>query len=546
LLEEEMLIMRTQTVDQGDKNSGDNSSYLYKVGVPFRSLRWRLTLSYTLVTISALLVVELILVVLLMTYFANSIDLSPENLVTNLRAEWTPKVQQFFSEEPPDVDGLRNYLKDVQGTVIGTRPLFILGNLQVEMKARDFLNFYYLLDDRTLVDVIPPGLVPDDKLGQVIPFDFLPGLERPLQAALDGIEDENLLYEKVASGNRITGAIPVFRFEPIETGHVDESEPDIILDVERKLVGVIVFTTKRFPWEFLPIDEVLVYIGRSLLIFTLFAGILGTFFGLLNANDLAKRLSKLSQAAHDWSSGDFSVKIHDKADDEVGKLAKDLNSMAEQLENLLDRRLEISVLEERNRLARDLHDSVKQQAFAASAQLGAAKARFSQDPQQSYGHLTEADLLLGKVRQELTDLIDELRPVEMKGKGLIAAVKDYAQDWSRRNAIEVVTHVRGDRGLPLDVEKCIFRVIQEALANVAWHSAADRVDLVFNFRSDFLLLTIRDNGQGFDVDQSRKRGMGLNSMCERVVIVGGEIDIDSHPDQGTKIILKIPYQEMEI
>ena len=538
--------MRTQIADQVDPINGETSSIRNIVRIPFRTLRWRLTFSYTLVTIGALLVVELILVVLLMTYFANSIDLSPENLINNLRAEWTPMVQQFFSEEPPNVDGLRVYLEDVQGTAIGTKPLFILGNLQVEMKAQDFLNFYYLLDDRTLVDVIPHDILPDEELGEVMPFDYLPGLERPLQAALDGIEDDNLLYEKVASGNRITGAIPVFRFEPIEVGLVEEGEHDVILDVERNLVGVIVFTTKRFPWEFLPIDDVLVYIGRSLLIFTLFAGILGAIFGLLNANDLARRLSKLSLAAHDWSHGDFSVTIHDKTDDEVGKLAEDLNSMADQLENLLDRRLEISVLEERNRLARDLHDSVKQQAFAASAQLGAAKARFAKEPNKAYDHLIESELLMGKVRQELTDLIDELRPVEMKGKGLIPAVKDYVQDWSRRNAIEVVTHVRGDRGLPLDVEKCLFRVIQEALANVAWHSAADRVDLVFNFQSEFLYLTIRDNGKGFDVDQSRKKGMGLNSMCERVVIIGGEINIDSLPDQGTRITLKIPYQEMEI
>ena len=538
--------MRTQTADQIDRGTGEISSYLNKVRIPFRSLRWRLTLSYTLVTIGALLVVELILVVILMTYFANSIDLSPENLIANLRAEWTPTVQQFFSEEPPDVDGLRAYLEDAQGTVIGTRPLFILGNLQVEMKAQDFLNFYYLLNDRTLVDVIPHDIVPDEELGQVIPFDYLPGLQSPLKAALDGIEDENLLYEKVESGNRITGVIPVFRFESTDPALIVISDKPIMMDIERNLVGVIVFTTKSFPWEFLPIDEVLAYIGRSLLIFTLFAGILGTIFGLITANDLTRRLTKVSQAAHDWSHGDFSVMVRDKRDDEVGKLTEDLNSMAEQLENLLDRRLEISVLEERNRLARDLHDSVKQQAFAASAQLGAAKVRFTQDPKMAFDHLIESELLMGKVRQELTDLIDELRPVEMKGKGLIPAVMDYAEGWGRRNDIKIITHVSGERSLPLEVEKCIFRVIQEALANVAWHSGADKVDLLFNFRPDFMLLSIRDNGKGFDMAQSQKKGMGLISMCERVEIIGGKINIASQLDRGTNIILEIPYQEMEI
>lgn len=134
----------------------------------------------------------------------------------------------------------------------------------------------------------------------------------------------------------------------------------------------------------------------------------------------------------------------------------------------------------------------------------------------------------------------------MKGKGLIPAVMDYAEGWGRRNDIKIITHVSGERSLPLEVEKCIFRVIQEALANVAWHSGADKVDLLFNFRPDFMLLSIRDNGKGFDMAQSQKKGMGLISMCERVEIIGGKINIASQLDRGTNIILEIPYQEMEI
>ena len=220
--------------------------------------------------------------------------------------------------------------------------------------------------------------------------------------------------------------------------------------------------------------------------------------------------------------------------------------MAEQLENLLDRRLEISVLEERNRLARDLHDSVKQQAFAASAQLAAAKARIDSDPERALAHMNEAEILIGKVRQELTNLIQELRPVAMKGKGLIVAVKDYAEDWCNRYNIEISTHVRGERAIPLEAEKSIFRIIQEALANVAWHSRAAKVDLVFNFRTDFLLLTIRDDGEGFILEQPRKSGMGLKSMKERAELIGGELVIDSRLGVGTKIRLKYPYQKLEI
>lgn len=510
-----------------------------------RSLRGRMTLSYSLVTVGALLVVEIILVIILMTYFVNNLDLTPETLITNLSAEWTPQVRQFFSEEPPDVDGARAYLEDVQGSVIETKPLLIFGNLELQMKVQDFLNFYYLLNDRTLVTAIPNDIVPDEDLGQQIPFDYLPGLEEPLRAALMGVEDQNQLYATVEPGNRIVGAIPIFRFEPT----LSEIPPVIDkprLDVERNLVGVIVFTTKRFPWEFLPISEVMAYIARSLLIFTFFAGIIGSVFGMWTAKGFTKRISNVSQAAHSWSRGDFSVVIRDTGDDDIGKLTQDLNSMAEQLENLLDRRLELSVLEERSRLARDLHDSVKQQTFAASAQLGAAKTHFHTNPEQALFHLKEAEILIGKVRQELTDLIQELRPVEMKGKGLLPAIKEYTDDWGKRNYIVVNVHVRGERSLPLNVEKSIFRVMQEALANVAWHSHASKVDVVFNFRSDFLLLTIRDDGVGFVVEQSSKLGMGLRSMQERAALIGGDLTIDSRVGLGTKIILKYPYQKLEL
>ncbi|HCU58082.1 MAG TPA: hypothetical protein DF984_07680 [Anaerolineaceae bacterium] len=518
---------------------------LRKFRFSIRSLRGKMTLSYSLVTIGALLVAEIALVVIVMSYFANNIDLTPETLIANLTAEWTPQIQDYLSQNPPDVDGVREYLEDVQGSVIETKPLLIFGNLELQMKVQDFLNFYYLLADRTVVAAIPHGIIPDEELGKKLPFNYLPGLEEPYRAALRGVGDQDQLYAAVEPGHRIVGAIPVFRDEtPLAETPPVSGKP--VIEVERNLVGVIVFTTKRFPWEFLPISEVTIYIARSLLIFTFFAGIIGSIFGLLTARGLTKRISNVSDAAHSWARGDFSVMIRDTVTDDIGRLTNDLNSMAEQLENLLDRRLEITVLQERNRLARDLHDSVKQQTFAASAQLGAAKAHFRNNPQQALYHLEEAEILIAQVRQELTDLIQELRPVEMKGKGLLPAVQEYAENWSKRNYVLLNMNIRGERSLPLNVEKSLFRIVQEALANVAWHSHASKVDIVFNFRSDFLLLTIRDNGDGFNVDQPRKQGMGLRSMQERAELISGELIVDSRVNLGTKIIVKCPYPKLEL
>jgi len=538
--------MKIRKAEKLNLSSSQQNTFIQQLRLSLQSLRWRLTLSYSLVTVAALLVVELIVMGLLLSFFISTIDLTPENLIAHLRAEWIPQVQQYFSEDPPDVEGVRAYLEDVKGSAISSRPISILGDLQLEMKAQDFLNFYYLLDDRTLVDAVPHDIVSEDELDTRISYHYLPGLEKPLKAALAGVEDLNLLYEKVEPGNRITGAVPVFRFEPREIGSLDLETNETVMDVERKLVGVIVFTTKRFPWEYIPIGEMMGYIGRSLLIFTFFAGILGSIFGMITANNLTKRLSRVSQAAHDWSLGKFSVIIRETKDDEIGQLARDLNRMADQLESLLDRRQEISVLEERNRLARDLHDSVKQQAFAASAQLGAAKVHFDNDPEEAFFHIQEAEQLIEKVRQALTALINEMRPIEMKGMGLIPAVDDLVNDWKRRNPMNLQIQMHGKQSLPLELEKGIFRIIQEALANISWHSQAQNVNLMLDFKPKYLRLVIKDDGKGFILSDSPKYSLGLQSMHERAVLIGGELNINSQLGQGTEIVLTVPYPAMEI
>ena len=128
--------------------------------------------------------------------------------------------------------------------------------------------------------------------------------------------------------------------------------------------------------------------GIGLLIITAFAGLLGMVFGSLTARGLAERLKRVLVSTQAWSRGDFSVFVNDPTGDELGQMAHGLNIMAAKLENLLEERRKLSIVDERNRLARDLHDSVKQQAFAASAQLGAARTHFGSDPAEAEIHLS--------------------------------------------------------------------------------------------------------------------------------------------------------------
>jgi len=199
-------------------------------------------------------------------------------------------------------------------------------------------------------------------------------------------------------------------------------------------------------------------------------------------------------------------------------------------------------VEERNRLARDLHDSAKQQAFAAAAQISAARKLLSDNPEAAETHIKEAERLTLALRQELTSLIQQLRPAALEGKGLAAALSEYSQEWSRQNGISAEVRVQRQRLLPLEIEQTLFRIVQEALANIARHSKAKRVEIELIYTRDSVSCSIHDNGVGFDPKTSKK-GFGLRSMSERAEGIGGNLLIESDQGEGTSISVNFLINE---
>ena len=195
--------------------------------------------------------------------------------------------------------------------------------------------------------------------------------------------------------------------------------------------------------------------------------------------------------------------------------------------------------EERNRLARELHDSAKQKAFASLAQLGAARSLLSNNIGAARKHLGEAENLVSEVIQELTFLIQEMYPIALKEKGLPNALREYIFEWETRTDIRVNLQIEGEAHLGLEIEQAVFRIIQESLANVARHSQATRVEFNVVYRTDGIEVCISDNGCGFDLEQ-KPNGIGLRSMRERAKSVGGTVDIQSSPGKGTQVIVKVP------
>jgi NarL family two-component system sensor histidine kinase LiaS len=195
---------------------------------------------------------------------------------------------------------------------------------------------------------------------------------------------------------------------------------------------------------------------------------------------------------------------------------------------------ELAVVDERNRLARELHDSVKQQVFAVSMQLGAARVLLKEGD-SAWGPVMEAERLARQAGAELTTLIRELRPPNLERKTLSDALQEYITDWSRQNGIAAELKVDGLASIPAVGDETLFRVAQEALANVARHSRAQHVTLELAALEDEMILVIEDDGVGFDLGRVEK-GVGLDSMRERLEAVGGRLSVASGTSSGTKII----------
>ena len=210
---------------------------------------------------------------------------------------------------------------------------------------------------------------------------------------------------------------------------------------------------------------------------------------------------------------------------------------------LFEQTKDLAVMEERNRLARDLHDSAKQKAFAALAQLGTARGILNGHGNSVNIHLNEAENLVTDVIQELTFLVQEIYPFALQEKGLVTTLREHIFEWENRNDMTVHLVTRGERRLHLEVEQALYRVTQEALANVARHSRARRVDISLVYNEDSVQLAVSDDGCGFDASQSR--GMGLRSIHERVSSIRGTVQVQSAPGHGTRILVQAPIKSRE-
>jgi signal transduction histidine kinase len=212
------------------------------------------------------------------------------------------------------------------------------------------------------------------------------------------------------------------------------------------------------------------------------------------------------------------------------------------------RRLVTAQEEERRRISRELHDQTGQQLSAlllGLKTLNNSSGNGGNGSASLQKSLFQLQKLTERLVEEAHHLAWELRPAALDDLGLETAISNYVEKWSERNSIPLDFHSSlGKLRLPPPVETAVFRIVQEALTNVFKHAQATRVSVMLEYRYDELLIIVEDNGCGFqlDVPLSVKEpgGLGLVGIRERVVLVGGKLNIESEPGSGATLAIRIP------
>ncbi|MCK5634905.1 MAG: HAMP domain-containing protein, partial [Anaerolineales bacterium] len=314
--------------------------------------------------------------------------------------------------------------------------------------------------------------------------------------------------------------------QPEEAYHIQalQAEDDTIQDIAIPVLGGKAGMIRLGMSESTIDTAVAGHIRNMLLWFTLILVLgLSVAYGL--ASILTVPITRLAQAARAVGKGDFRWKSPVWAKDEIGSLGAAFNEMSKDLER--KEKLQADLLakvinaqeEERKRIARELHDETSQ--ALTSLMVGLRFIEDSADITSVTKEVANLRMLAAQTLDEVHRLATELRPSVLDDLGLVAAMEKYAKEFSIKMNINVDTHVGGLRGLrlPSDIEVTVYRIVQEALTNVAKYARAKNVSVVLRYRDSSLVAIIEDDGIGFDVNgiltSQNKEKLGLFGMYER-------------------------------
>ncbi|TGE37530.1 HAMP domain-containing protein [Desulfosporosinus fructosivorans] len=370
--------------------------------------------------------------------------------------------------------------------------------------------------------------------------------------------DETVLVDTF--GNALPyGLLAANQVKPSEAYHVN------VIDTEEGLVRDIALPlsdgklgTVRIGMSVQEITQAKSKLLVTLSIATLTFMLIGLVMAYLLAHLLSTPYRRMFEATKIYASGDLSYRIPEwSIQDEGGQLTHAFNLMIESMEKSALEIKELSNMrqglaeklmqvqeEERSHLARELHDETSQSL--ASLRLGLKYTEKAPTLEQATVRLIEVRKLLDQTFDGIRRLITVLRPSVLEEGELGQAVKRYAQEFEKRYGIQLDIEIADVSGkLSGEVASSLYRIVQEALTNIARHAQAQQVSIVLTNYLGEVNLTIEDNGQGFNVTEElakrvANRKFGLFGIQERVAVIGGSFQIESALAQGTTIYVKVP------
>ncbi|MCL6573810.1 MAG: sensor histidine kinase [Bacillus sp. (in: Bacteria)] len=233
--------------------------------------------------------------------------------------------------------------------------------------------------------------------------------------------------------------------------------------------------------------------------------------------------------------------------DRIEKIGKQMSEQAKLSQRLatekvedMEGRIQEIIEQERNRLARELHDSVSQQLFAASMMMSAINETKQVSENDREGkQMKQVEEMIHQSQLEMRALLLHLRPVGLKNKTLQEGIEELLIELSLKVEMEIKWKVEA---FPLDkgVEDHLFRILQESVSNTLRHSKANKLEVLMVKRDDLVILRIVDDGIGFEVNEMKAGSYGMQNMHERALEVGGTFKVVSVKNKGTRLEVKVP------
>jgi two-component system, sensor histidine kinase and response regulator len=223
---------------------------------------------------------------------------------------------------------------------------------------------------------------------------------------------------------------------------------------------------------------------------------------------------------------------------ELEAAQEELRRALKQERELNQRIEELAMLEERSRIARDIHDSLGHLLVGLNVQMETALVLWKDDPARAYSFLAKAKQLGSEALQATRESVSDLRADPLDGRSLTEAVTILIQEFHRTTGLQPTCQICILHPLPHRVNTVLYRIVQEGLTNICKHASATSVSISIQSTDVALVLTLQDNGNGFRVDAART-GFGLQGMKERIVDLGGDLTIASAPGTGCCITVSL-------